>query len=98
MTSQFQLRLSAAVLACGLALMPTHATAAGGAFAVDDSEIGKPGECKVESWASFAGNHDVIAATSPACVVKFGIPVEIGGQLQRSRSDSEWGTSGRAIA
>jgi hypothetical protein len=84
----------ATLLATGLLMSPGHAVAAGGAFAVDDSEIGKPGECKVESWASFAGNRDLIAATSPACVVKLGIPFEIGGQLQRSRSDSEWGTSG----
>jgi hypothetical protein len=77
-----------------LLLLPTRADAAGGAFAVDDVEIGKPGDCKVESWASFASNHDFIAATSPACVAKLGIPVELGGQLQRSRDDEAWGTSG----
>ena len=66
-------------------LLPAQAHAAGGAFAVDDVEIGKPGDCKVESWASIASNHDFIAVTSPACVVKLGIPVELGGQLQRSR-------------
>lgn len=88
-------RLAASMLfAAGLLLTPVHALAAGGAFAVDDSEIGKPGECKVESWLSLASNRDVIAATSPACVIKLGIPLEFGGQLQRSRSDSEWGTSG----
>jgi hypothetical protein len=75
-------------------LVPASAMAAGGAFAVDDSEIGKPSECKVESWASLAGNHDLIAATSPACVVKLGIPFEVGGQLQRARSDDAWSTSG----
>ncbi|MDQ2955011.1 MAG: hypothetical protein M3R18_08785, partial [Pseudomonadota bacterium] len=71
------------------------AWAAGGAFAVDDSEIGKPGECKVESWLSVATNSagDLIASTSPACVVSFGHPVEIGGQFQRTKSDGEWGTS-----
>ena len=57
------------------------ALAAGGAFAVDDSEIGKPGECKVESWLSLASNRDVIAATSPACVIKLGIPLEFGGPV-----------------
>jgi hypothetical protein len=61
---------------------------------VDDVEIGKPGDCKVESWVSIASNHNFIAATSPACVAKLGIPVELGGQLQRSRSDGVWGTSG----
>lgn len=85
---------AATLVTAGLLFAPDYALAAGGAFAVDDSEIGKPGECKVESWASFASNRDLIAATSPACVIKLGIPIELGGQLQRSRSDSEWGTSG----
>jgi hypothetical protein len=93
MTANAQFRRFLAALAV-LFLGPASAMAAGGAFAVDDSEIGKPGECKVESWASLAGNHDVIAATSPACVVKLGIPFEIGGQLQRARSDDVWSTSG----
>jgi len=95
MSLEVERRLATAVAtAAGLMLAPMSALAAGGAFAVDDSEIGKPGECKVESWASFAGNHDLIAATSPACVVKLGIPFELGGQLQRARSDSDWSTSG----
>jgi hypothetical protein len=71
----------------------TMAHAAGGAFAVDDSEIGKPGECKVESWISFADNDDFTAVTSPACVANLGRPVELGVQLQRSRSGGEWGTA-----
>src|SRR5438128_2595177 len=70
----------------------SQARAAGGAFAVDDSEVGKPGECKVESWVSFAGNSDFIAASAPACVVNLGRPVELGVQVQRTRSDGEWGT------
>lgn len=95
MTQTIKQRLAAAALfAAGLTLSSGHAFAAGGAFAVDDSEIGKPGECKVESWLSLASNRDIIAATSPACAIKLGIPFEFGGQLQRSRSDSEWGTSG----
>ncbi|MDO9413454.1 MAG: hypothetical protein Q7T81_12860 [Pseudolabrys sp.] len=90
----FQRRLARlTLLTAGLLLAPASAHAAG-AFAVDDSEIGKPGECKVESWVSFAGNRDLVAATSPACVFNAGIPLEIGGQLQRSRSDSAWSTSG----
>lgn len=95
MTRTIKRRLAAAAFfAAGLTLALGHALAAGGAFAVDDSEIGKPGECKVESWVSLASNRDFSAATSPACAVKLGIPFEIGAQLQRSRSDSEWGTSG----
>lgn len=66
--------------------------AAGGAFAVDDSEVGKPGECKVESWASFADNDDFIGATAPACVFNLGRPVEFSAQGTRGRSDGEWGT------
>ncbi len=77
-----------------IALAPASALAAGGAFVVDDADIDKPGACKVESWASTASNHDFSAVTSPACVVKLGIPVELGGLLQRSRSGGVWGTTG----
>jgi len=66
--------------------------AAGGAFVVDDALIGKPGECKVESWASFASNHDFLAVTQPACVINLGIPVEAGATLVRTRSDGVWST------
>jgi hypothetical protein len=82
------------LLACValIVLTTSHVHAAGGAYAVDDSEIGKPGECKVESWASFADNKDFVAATAPACVVSLGRPIEFGAQLQRSRSGGDWGT------
>jgi hypothetical protein len=80
------------LLVCGLALTAVRAEAAGGAYAVDDVEIGAPGSCKVESWISFASNHDLIAATSPACVVDLIRPIELGAQLQRFRSDGAWGT------
>lgn len=89
-------RREIALCLMGLALIcaPRSGYAAGGAFAVDDVEIGKPGDCKVESWGSFATNHDLIAVTSPACVANLGIPVELGAQLQRARADDVWGTSG----
>lgn len=76
-----------------IALAPITAQAAGGAYAVDDSEVGKPGECKVESWFQTASNHDLVAATSPACVVNLGIPVDVGATFSRSRSGGEWQTS-----
>lgn len=66
--------------------------AAGGAFAVDDSEIAKPGECKVESWISHAGNSDLAIVSSPACVASIVVPVELGLALSRSRGGHEWGT------
>lgn len=73
-------------------LLPDPAIAAGGAFLVDDALIGKPGECKVESWVSIASNHDFLAVTQPACVINAGIPVEAGATLVRARSDGEWST------
>ncbi len=76
-----------------LLTLSTAARAAGGAYAVDDSEIGKPGECKVESWASFGDSRDFVGVVSPACVVNFIRPVELGAQLSRFRADGEWGTS-----
>lgn len=66
------------------------ARAAGGAYVVDDVEIGKPGDCKVESWVQTASNHDFAAVTSSACVANLGIPVEVGTQFQRSRSGDAW--------
>ncbi len=51
--------------------LSTPAQAAGGAFVVDDGEIGKPGDCKIESWASFASNADFLGVTSPACGAGF---------------------------
>lgn len=66
--------------------------AAGGSFVVDDYAIDQVGECNVESWVSFARNKDFNAITSPACVVKLGIPVEISADLQRQRSNGDWVT------
>jgi hypothetical protein len=69
------------------------ARAAGGAYVVDDVQIGKPGECKVESWAQAATNHDFTAVTSPTCVVNLGLPVEMGTQFSRYRSGDVWTTT-----
>lgn len=68
------------------------AVAAGGAFAVDDAGVDEPGDCKVEAFTSFARNQDFIGAVAPACVVSLGRPVELGAQVDRSRSGGEWGT------
>ena len=86
----------AAVVACGVSLVPlvvTHPVqAAEGAFVVDSAEIAKPGDCKFESWTSFASNSDFLGVTSPACVANLGLPMELGFSLARFRSDREWGT------
>jgi hypothetical protein len=79
--------------AAALAL-PSRVQAAGGAFAVDDPEVGAPGSCKVESWASWADNaaRDFIGVVSPACVANLGRPVELGAAVTRVKADGEWGT------
>ena len=61
----------------------------GGPYYVDDAEIGKVGSCEMESWNSSAGNGDRITVFSPACVVNFGSPVELGTNLVNARSDGE---------
>jgi hypothetical protein len=71
-----------------------RAEAAGGAFAVDDAEIGAPGSCKVESWVSFASNNDFLGVVSPACVANIGRPVELGAAYVRSNDAGEWGNTG----
>ena len=62
----------------------------GGAYYVDDAEIGKVGSCEYESWASFAQNGDRIFVFSPACVVSVGVPVELGTNLVGTRSSGSW--------
>jgi hypothetical protein len=89
-------RVYGLVIVFGLALMfsPQKGLTAGGAFAVDDSEIDKPGACKVEAWYSAASNSDRIGVLSPACVVNLGVPIEVGAQVQRVRGGDEWSTTG----
>jgi hypothetical protein len=72
---------------------PTWAARLGGAYYVDDAEIGKVGSCEVESWASFAANGDRIGVFSPACVVNMGVPVELGTNLVGTRSAGDPGGS-----
>jgi hypothetical protein len=106
-------RASSRALALALALLiflfaslaQAFAARLGGAYYVDDAEIGKPGSCEIESWSSFAANGDRIAVFSPACVVNPGRPVEVGTNLYRvpviltlgrfpkaRESDSTWRT------
>jgi hypothetical protein len=71
----------------------SQARAAGAAFAVDTSEISETGSCKVESWQSWASNRDKVSTANPACVVDIFRPVELSGQIARTRADDEWATS-----
>ena len=69
--------------------LPAFAARLGGAYYVDDAEIGKVGSCEIESWSSFAASGDRIAVFSPACVVKLGAPVELGTNLVNLRSEGQ---------
>jgi hypothetical protein len=90
-------RPSSRALALALALLiflfaplaQAFAARLGGAYYVDDAEIGKPGSCEIESWSSFAANGDRIAVFSPACVVNPGRPVEVGTNLVDLRSNGQ---------
>ncbi len=85
-------RLAAGLIAT-LALFTDRAHSAGAAYQVDTADVSEPGNCKVESWASFAKNGDFIGSTSPDCVVSvFGKAVDISSQFSRFRSEDEWGT------
>lgn len=84
----------ALVIAGGtIAGLVTEARAAGTAYGVDTAEVGEVGNCKVESWLSWASNQDFIGVTNPSCIVNMGRAVEVSAQIQRTRSDGEWGTS-----
>jgi hypothetical protein len=63
----------------------------GGAYYVDDAEIGKVGSCEIETWSSFASNADRISVFSPACVFNLGVPVELGTNIVNTRSDGDPG-------
>jgi hypothetical protein len=80
------------VCAASLALAAADARAAGGAYATDTAEVSEVGNCKVESWTSFASNQDFLAAANPSCVVDLTRPVELSTQIVRGRSDGEWNT------
>ena len=80
---------------CAIALLALagRAEAAGTAYGVDTAEVGEVGNCKIESWLSWASNQDFIGVTNPSCVVDLTRPVELSVQLQRARADGEWGAS-----
>jgi len=86
-TNAIQPALAFVLLVC--LLEPAFAARLGGAYYVDDAEIGKVGSCEIESWSSFAANGDRISVFSPACVFNVGPPVELGTNLVNLRSDGE---------
>lgn len=86
-------RLTIGIAFALVAALSHKARAAGGAYQVDTADVGDPGNCKVESWVSASSNHDLIASTSPTCVLGFPKPVEASVQIQRTRFDDAWGTS-----
>jgi hypothetical protein len=77
---------------------PAIAARLGGAYYVDDAEIGKLGSCEIESWASFAANGDRIGVFSPACVVNLGRPVELGTNIVGTRAAGDAGGTGSLTA
>ena len=86
-------RLKAAMLAAVAIALPCRVEAAGGAYAVDDADIGKPGSCQIENWLSTStGSHDFVGMISPACVVTIGLPVEFTAIYQRSSTSGDWTT------
>lgn len=85
--------VASALAVMALAAAASRAEAAGTAFAVDTAEVGDPGNCKVETWVSVAGNSDHLVTANPSCIVGLWTTTEISLQVQRSRADDEWSTS-----
>ena len=73
-------------------LFAVRAEAAGTAYGVDTAEVSEAGNCKVESWLSWASNQDFLAITNPSCVVNITRPVELSEKIARARTDCDWGT------
>jgi hypothetical protein len=87
-----RITMAAAFSVCAL-FAASDARAAGGAFAVDDAEVGAPLSCKVESWGSLADNpeRDRLLTVSPACVAPvYGKPVEFALTWQHMREAGDW--------
>jgi hypothetical protein len=85
--------LAVALALVALACSASPLEAAGSAYAVDTAEVGDVGNCKLESWLSWADNRDFIASMAPACVVDLGHPIDISAQVSRSRADGDWTTT-----
>jgi hypothetical protein len=86
------LRIAAPALLLLALAIPQEAFAANGATAVDDTDIDPAGNCKVDSWASFASNQDRVALVAPGCVFNIGQPVDISAAFARVRQDAAWST------
>jgi hypothetical protein len=84
----------AVALFCVLSAWPGRVEAAGGAYAVDDADIGPSSSCQNEAWASYSTRHDFIGVESPACVFTVGLPIEFTALYQRARTAREWATGG----
>jgi hypothetical protein len=85
--------LLAVCLAGEAVTLASEAHAAGAAYQVDTSEVSEAGNCKVESWASWASNRDFFGAVAPTCAFDIGRPLELSTQFSRFRADEEWGTA-----
>src|SRR5262245_17913819 len=84
------MRLAAVAFVAIAAVVPARVLAAGGAYAVDDADIGKSGSCQIENWLSVATNRDFVGMISPACVITIGLPVEFTAIYQRSSTSGAW--------
>lgn len=68
--------LLAAVLAAA-----GQAQAAGGAHVIDDSEVGAPGSCQVDTWAALQEHHQKQISLAPACTPAALPWLELGANL-----------------
>src|SRR5712671_6181350 len=74
-------------------VLPSGASAANGAYAVDAADISEVGSCKLESWMSAATNTDFSSVANPSCVADIFRPVELSLLTNRFRSDGDWSTT-----
>ncbi len=77
---------------------PSAALAAGGAYAVDDSDTNPPGDCKIDAWGSAADNRDRALVVSPACTLTALPTVEWAAEFRRARDAGAMSTEVAAKA
>ncbi len=77
---QCNLRTRTALLAAVLAAAG-QAQAAGGAHVIDDSEVGDPGSCHVDTWAALQEHHQKQISLAPACTPAALPWLELGANL-----------------
>jgi len=71
----------------------SSARAAGGAYLVDDYEVLEPGQCQIETWATFARNRERSFVAAPSCTPAALPWLQVGVGFERSGMTGDWASA-----